>query len=67
MACLITENCILCGTCWEICPADAIQEYKWYYRINDSCTECGACARVCPNTAIIKVEDQQKDKLKKSA
>ena len=50
----VTENCILCGTCWEICPNDAIVEHEWYYRIDDSCMDCGMCIRVCPNTAIRK-------------
>ncbi|MCX5887139.1 MAG: 4Fe-4S binding protein [Proteobacteria bacterium] len=48
----ITDNCIMCGTCWEICPTKSIEEFEWYYKISDTCVECGACARVCPNTAI---------------
>jgi NAD-dependent dihydropyrimidine dehydrogenase PreA subunit len=54
MAYLITDNCIICGTCWEICPTESIVEHEWYYKIIDTCVECGACARVCPNAAIIK-------------
>ena len=54
MAYYITENCIICGTCWEICPTESIEEYNWYYKITDTCVGCGACARVCPNAAIIK-------------
>ena len=51
----ITENCIICGTCWEICPTESIEEFDWYYAINQkTCVECGACARVCPNAAITK-------------
>ena len=57
---MITENCIICGTCWEICPTESIEEYDWYYRINpETCVECGACARVCPNAAIIKTNEQE--------
>ena len=57
---VITENCIICGTCWEICPTESIEEYDWYYRINpETCVECGACARVCPNAAIIKSKEQE--------
>ena len=56
----ITENCIICGTCWEICPTESIEEYDWYYRINpETCVECGACVRVCPNAAIIKNTEQK--------
>jgi len=54
----ITENCIICGTCWEICPTRSIVEHEWYYRINqDTCVACGACAKVCPNGAIIKKKE----------
>ena len=54
----ITDRCIICGTCWEICPTGSIEEFEWYYRINqDTCVQCGACARVCPNAAVIKKKD----------
>ncbi len=52
----ITDNCIICGTCWEICPSSAIVEHEWYYRIDDDCVECGSCVRVCPNAAIKKIK-----------
>ena len=53
MAFYIQDNCIICGTCWEICPTESIEESDWYYAINqETCVECGACARVCPNAAI---------------
>jgi NAD-dependent dihydropyrimidine dehydrogenase PreA subunit len=67
MAYFITENCLICGTCWEICPTRSIVEHEWYYKITDTCAECGACARVCPNTAIIKVEGELKPTQEKSA
>jgi ferredoxin len=54
MSYLVTENCILCGTCWEVCPTDSIVEHDWYYKIDDSCMDCGMCIKVCPNTAIRK-------------
>jgi NAD-dependent dihydropyrimidine dehydrogenase PreA subunit len=59
MAYTITEDCVICGTCWEICPTQSIVAYDWYYKITDTCVECGACARVCPNTAIIKGKEKQ--------
>ena len=54
MSLFITSNCIICGTCFEICPTRSIVEHEWYYRIEESCAECGACRRVCPNFAITK-------------
>ena len=50
----IMENCIICGTCMDICPIDAVEEFKDYYRISNRCDECGKCVKACPNFAIAK-------------
>jgi len=50
----IMENCIICGTCWDICPRDAVEECDDYYRVNDRCDDCGKCLKACPNFAIAK-------------
>ena len=60
MAYEITENCVICGTCWEVCPTDSVVEHSWFYRIADTCVECGACVRLCPNVAIKKVDPEKK-------
>ena len=52
----IMESCLICGTCWDICPMDAVEEFKDYYRITDRCDDCGKCVRACPNFAIAKTE-----------
>ena len=51
---IITEECIGCGRCEEVCRFEAI-----YYPDNDvpcvdpiSCEGCGVCVRVCPADAI---------------
>ncbi len=60
MSYVITDRCIICGTCWEICPTDSIDEFEWYYSINqDTCVQCGACVRVCPNAAIVKQKEAE--------
>jgi NAD-dependent dihydropyrimidine dehydrogenase PreA subunit len=64
MAYSVTENCVICGTCWEICPTKSVVEHDWFYKIADTCVECGACARVCPNTAIIKGKEKQQKQAK---
>jgi MinD superfamily P-loop ATPase len=50
----IMDSCLICGTCWDICPIDAIEEYQDYYRITDGCDDCGKCVHACPNFAIAK-------------
>ncbi len=50
----IMNSCIICGTCWDICPIDAVEEHDQYYRITERCDDCGKCVRACPNFAIAK-------------
>ncbi|MCP4195861.1 MAG: 4Fe-4S dicluster domain-containing protein [Proteobacteria bacterium] len=57
----LTENCVLCGTCWEVCPSDSIVEHDWYYKIDESCMDCGMCMKVCPNAAIRKIRSAATD------
>ncbi len=49
MAHTISDDCIMCGTCKEECPVQAINEGDPKYQINaDACTDCGTCADICP-------------------
>lgn len=56
----ITNECMSCGACFEICMQDAIQFYKQKrqqyaqaYIDDELCTNCGACLDVdCPADAI---------------
>ncbi len=52
MAYVISEECVACGTCFEECPVDAIQEGEPYVIDKDKCTDCGSCSEVCPVEAI---------------
>lgn len=53
MAYKISDDCIMCGSCASVCPADAIAEGDGKYEINaDACLECGSCADQCPVEAI---------------
>ncbi|MDY6854263.1 MAG: 4Fe-4S binding protein [Thermodesulfobacteriota bacterium] len=50
----ITDDCILCGTCIEECPYNAIEENGNRFIIKqDECTKCGDCIEICPTEAII--------------
>lgn len=49
MAYKISDDCIMCGSCAEVCPVGAISEGKGKYEIDpDKCIECGSCANECP-------------------
>lgn len=50
---VITDECVACGACKDVCPVEAIKEGDDKYSIDpDICTECGLCADECPNSAI---------------
>jgi len=53
MAHVISDECTACGSCKEVCPAEAIQEGDPKYSIDaDACIDCGACVDACPVGAI---------------
>jgi MinD superfamily P-loop ATPase len=58
MPAYIMESCLICGTCWDICPKHAVVEFKDYYRITDDCDDCGKCLKACPNCAIARTVDK---------
>ena len=49
MAYTISDECVSCGACAEVCPVGAISEGEGKYVIDaDACLDCGACAGACP-------------------
>ncbi|WP_297406308.1 EFR1 family ferrodoxin [uncultured Cetobacterium sp.] len=50
---IVTEKCISCGFCKEICPVNNIfmSENKPHW--NKNCEECLACVHLCPTKAIL--------------
>ncbi len=49
----ITERCIGCGKCLQICSFKAISRGKDYFIVDSSrCDDCGSCLQVCPVDAI---------------
>ena len=55
MAYVITDDCVMCGTCADACPVEAISEGEGKYVIDaDVCAECGTCVAECPTEAIVE-------------
>ena len=54
MAYIITDDCISCGACADVCPVSAISEGDGKYVINEDCISCGACADTCPVEAPVE-------------
>ncbi|MEA4814091.1 Ferredoxin [bioreactor metagenome] len=53
MAYKITDACISCGACVDVCPASAIKQGDDHYVIDEgACIDCGSCVDTCPNGAI---------------
>jgi Pyruvate/2-oxoacid:ferredoxin oxidoreductase delta subunit len=49
----IRDNCVGCGACIDICPADAVHLVDNIAQIEkDWCIGCGVCVSKCPNDAI---------------
>jgi ferredoxin len=55
----ITEECIDCGECMDICSFKAIYQHNDRFIIDHAkCDVCGDCYTICPNDAIeIAIED----------
>lgn len=50
----ITDKCIGCTRCAQMCPADAIamQPYERHVIDTRKCIKCGTCRQVCPVDAV---------------
>jgi ferredoxin len=50
---MVTEKCVACGDCVEICPKHAIRIKDQRAFVDDSkCIRCFCCHEVCPEKAI---------------
>lgn len=51
---VITQDCVGCGTCREICPQQCIRSGNPFEIIQEHCLHCGLCAEECPVQAVRK-------------
>lgn len=50
----ITDKCIGCGKCMEVCPQNCIDAGNPYTVRQENCLHCGNCLTVCPADAVEK-------------
>lgn len=50
----ISEACMACGKCAEVCPQSCITEGRPYAVQQEHCLHCGNCLTVCPVGAVEK-------------
>lgn len=48
----VTDKCVSCGNCEELCPLNNINIVQGKPLYGDSCTHCMACISACPTQAI---------------
>jgi MinD superfamily P-loop ATPase len=60
MTYMITDECIMCGSCEPFCDEKAIIEGdKKYFIDQEKCGGCGTCTEYCPiDGAIVKIPEK---------
>lgn len=48
----VTQDCVGCGVCQKVCPADNISIVKRRPEWKHKCERCTACLQLCPKKAI---------------
>ena len=49
---IVTDECVRCGVCERVCPADNITVTEKKVTFSDRCEVCYACLHNCPHNAI---------------
>ena len=59
---MITDKCIGCGSCVEVCPQSCIITDDIPYAIEqEHCLHCGNCYSVCPAEAVIRGDTGERE------
>ena len=58
----VNENCVKCGKCISICPANNISSVNNEIVFADKCVACLGCYHRCPNKAIVYLKKKKKDR-----
>ncbi len=53
VAVVLTEKCVGCGICADVCPANAIKVDGYEAIDNELCVGCRYCTSECPSDAIV--------------
>ena len=58
----VTNECIKCGKCIDICPAKNISFCEGNVVFSDRCVACLGCYHRCPKKAIVYLKKKKKDR-----
>ena len=50
----ITDKCIGCGKCLDVCPQNCISKGTFFTVQQEHCLHCGNCQEICPVSAVEK-------------
>ena len=54
MVAVVTDKCVKCGSCADVCPVDAFHVGDTQFVTDpDTCISCGVCISECPQEAIV--------------
>lgn len=68
MPSVVSDSCILCKSCVEVCPVGAFHEGPTQVAVNpDDCIECGVCISECPQSAISSSDEAEEKWIKFNA
>ncbi len=58
---VVSNQCVACGVCMQVCPFEAIRIYKGIQAKVDleKCVGCGKCAKACP-ASVIEIHKEEK-------